>query len=255
MGRAFPIGRLCGIRLDVQASWFAIFAFLTLTIANVSPQGAPGNGMTYALAALTALAVFSSVVVHELAHALVARRFGVRTRSITLFLFGGVATIEAELPTPLADGLVAVAGPVASAALALLVYGGMVLGARAGMPGTLTELLAYVAIANAVLAVFNLIPAYPMDGGRVLRALIWQLRRDRDGATATASLVGIAFAGAFGIAGIVAAAATRTWQFGWYVVLAAFLLRQCWTQYGALRHRPALIPALAGPTVTLSGAP
>jgi Zn-dependent protease len=98
------------------------------------------------------------------------------------------------------------------------------------------SILAYVTVANAALALFNLIPAYPMDGGRVLRALIWQVRGDRDGATATAALVGIAFGGCFAAAGILAVAATRTWQFVWYVAIAAFLVRSCVVQYRGLRR-------------------
>ena len=98
------------------------------------------------------------------------------------------------------------------------------------------SILAYVTFANAVLAAFNLIPAYPMDGGRVLRALLWRLRGDRDRATATAALVGIAFGLCFAVGGLVAVAATRTWQFAWYVVVAGFLVRTSWAQYRALRR-------------------
>lgn len=237
MLRAISLGRLAGIRLDVHVSWFVIFALVTFTIAQAAPIGAFRGPQAYALAAVAAIALFASVIVHELGHALVARRFGVTTRSITLFLFGGIATLESEPPSPLADAAVAVAGPIVSA----LVAGATYLLMRAVDPASPLELLlAYVTVANAVLATFNLVPAYPMDGGRVLRALLWRLRNDRDGATATAALVGIFLGAGLALCGIVAAAATRTWQFGWYVVLAAFLLRQCWTQYRALRGtRPA----------------
>jgi Zn-dependent protease len=244
MFRAFPIGRLCGIRLDVHASWFPIYALVTIAIANAAPIGALGPAGAYAVGAAAALVLFVSVVIHELAHALVARRFGVQTSSIALFLFGGVATLEAEPPTPLADALVALAGPAASAVIALGAYAAMhgvdwVIPVQYG--DAAASVLAYVTFANGVLAAFNLIPGYPMDGGRVLRALLWQLRGDRDRATATAALVGIAFGLFFAVAGLVAVAATRSWQFGWYVVVAGFLVRTSWVQYRALRRAPGAV--------------
>jgi Zn-dependent protease len=247
MARAFPIGRFFGIRLDVHASWFLIYAFVTVTLAEAAPIGSFGRIESYALAAVAALGLFASVVVHEFAHALTARRFGVTTRSIALFMFGGVATLEAEPPGPAADALIALAGPLVSAVLAALAYGAMqVVGRAGGAPAIVTSFLAYATVANAVLAGFNLIPAYPMDGGRVLRALLWRLRGDRDRATGSAALVGLGFAGCFALAGVVGIAATRTWQFGWYVVVAGFLVRQCWTQYRALpRPAPRAIPAIA----------
>ena len=239
MVRAYPIGRLFGIRLDVHASWFPIYALVAFTIAGADPIRALGLPGAFAVGAAAALVLFGSVVVHELAHALTARRFGVQTSSIALFLFGGVATLEAEPPSPLADALVAVAGPAMSAAIAVAA-----LGALHGVDRLVPErfadaaasVLAYVTFANAVLAAFNLIPAYPTDGGRVLRALLWRLRGDRDRATATAALVGIGFGLCFALGGLVAVAATRTWQFGWYVVIGGFLVRTSWVQYRALRR-------------------
>jgi Zn-dependent protease len=253
MFRAFPIGRVFGIRLDVQTSWLPIYALVTATIANVGPIAALGPIAAYTVAGAAAVALFASIVVHELAHALTARRFGVRTSSISLFLFGGVATLESEPPTPGADALVALAGPAASVLIALAAYGLMhavdlVVPAR--FADAAASLLAYVTFANGVLAGFNLIPAYPLDGGRVLRSLLWAMRDDRDGATVSAALVGIAFGMAFALAGIVAAVATRTWQFAWYVAVAAFVVRTCFVQYRALR-RPAAVTSRPRP---LSGA-
>ncbi|HEY5349473.1 MAG TPA: site-2 protease family protein [Candidatus Lustribacter sp.] len=238
MFRAYPIGRLCGIRLDVHASWFPIYALVALTIANAEPIHALGWAAATAVGAAAALVLFASVLVHELAHALTARWFGVQTSSIALFLFGGVAMLEAEPPGPLADALVALAGPAMSAAVALAAFGALhavdpiVPSAYADVAASV---LAYVTFANAVLAAFNLIPAYPMDGGRVLRALLWRLRGDRDRATATAALVGIGFGLCFAVVGIVAVVATRTWQFAWYIAVAGFLVRTSWVQYRALR--------------------
>jgi Zn-dependent protease len=244
MLRAFPIGRLFGIRFDVHTSWLPIYVLVVVTMANVGPVAALGPAGAYAVAALAAFALFGSVIVHEIGHALTARRFGVRTRSIALFLFGGVATLEAEPPTPLADALVALAGPAVSACLALLAYGAMHL-VDAVVPfryaDAAASVLGYVIVVNAMLAGFNLIPAYPMDGGRVLRAILWRARRDRDRATASVALVGIGFGICFAAGGAIAALVTHTWQFAWYVVIAAYLLRSCAVQYRALRRAGAIV--------------
>jgi len=244
MFRAYPIGRLCGIRLDVHASWFLMFALVALTIAGADPVRALGWLAACVVGAAAAIVLFASVVVHELAHALTARRFGVQTSSIKLFLFGGVATLEAEPPGPLSDALVALAGPAMSVVIALAAFGALHLVDRVvplRYADVVASILAYVTFANAVLAAFNLIPAYPMDGGRVLRALLWRLRGDRDRATATAALVGIGFGLCFAAGGVVAVAATRTWQFAWYVVVAGFLVRTSWVQYRALRRAPVTV--------------
>ena len=225
MRQTLTLGRLFDIRVGVHVSWLAVYAFMTLALAR-------GLGMlpqpeAYVLGAACALALFASVVAHELAHALVARRFGVRTDAITLFLFGGVATLEEEPRAPKADAVIA-HGPVRDALGAL---------------GT------YVVVANAVLAVFNVIPAYPMDGGRILRALLWKRLCDRAVATRIASRVGIAFALLLVAVGVFVVAATHDVVYVWYAVLGAFLLRQGWSQERAAAAsepaRNADIPAAA----------
>ncbi len=234
VGATYTPGRLFGVRVGVHVSWLAVYAFITLGLAR--EIGLP-------LGALCALVLFASVLAHELAHALVARRFGVRTEAITLFLFGGVATLEAEPPTPTAETLIALAGPALSALLGLAAFGGLAAldrlapAASASPPATVG---AYLALANGVLAAFNLVPAYPMDGGRVLRALLWRRRGDRARATVVAARAGTAFALLFVAAGVFITAATRNWTYGWYVVLGAFLLRQGWSQErGARTAAPA----------------
>ena len=229
--QTFSLGRLFDVRVGVHISWFAVYAFMTFALAHgltMLPRGE-----AYVLGALCALALFASVVVHELAHALVARRFGVRTDAITLFLFGGVATLVEEPRTPFADACVALAGPAASAALAFAAFGALsaverlVPGTAGGAAGFVG---AYLVLANAVLAAFNLLPAYPMDGGRILRAYVWHARRDRAAATMLASRIGIIFALAFVAAGCGYAIAQRHPMYLWYAVLGVFLAGQGFAQ-------------------------
>jgi Zn-dependent protease len=232
MERTLTLGRLFDIRVGVHASWLAVYAFMTLSLASVL-DGVP-HGTALGIGAIWALALFTSVVAHEFAHALVARRFGVQTSGITLFLFGGVATLECEPPTPRAEVTIALAGPLASAAIAVVAGGLMVLAYHwNALPAG--DALGYLAVANGVLAVFNLLPAYPMDGGRVLRAALWQWRGNRASATATASLAGVIFAGLFIVTGLGLFAHDRAWHDLWYVLLGGFLARQGWVQLGEAR--------------------
>ncbi len=236
------LGRLFDIRVGVHVSWLAVFALMTIALARALGMLPPAQA--YAFGAACALVLFASVVAHELAHALVARRFGVRTNAITLFLFGGIATLDEEPRCPKSDALVAVAGPAMSALLAALAFGALFVVERVlpigGTRDAAALLGTYVMLANAVLAAFNIVPAYPMDGGRLLRALLWSRSRDRDAATNAASRIGIAFALLFVAAGVFVVAATHDATFGWYVLLGAFLLRQGASQERASRR--ALAP-------------
>jgi Zn-dependent protease len=236
MRQTFTLGRLFDIRVGVHVSWLAIYAFVTVSIAG-NLSGVPAAA-SVGLAALCALLLFVSVIAHEFAHALVARAHGVRTRAITLFLFGGVATLESEPPSPRAEVLIALAGPAMSGAIGALAFGILMLLER-WTGGPVAEavgiVVAYIALANGVLAAFNLVPAFPMDGGRVLRAAVWRARKSRAAATGAASLVGLVLAFALIVAGACAAIALRAWQDAWYVLIGAFLLRQGWVQFGDSR--------------------
>jgi Zn-dependent protease len=171
-----------------------------------------------ALSGLFALAFFGSVLVHELAHALAARVLGVPTAEIKLFLFGGVARIAGEPADAGGEALVAMAGPLASVTLAgLAALAGSVAG---GGPG---ELLAWLFVANLVVAGFNLLPGFPLDGGRVARALVWRLTGRRRLATRVTALLGRSLAGVLVVGGAAAAVLQQTPRWLPHVVLGLFL--------------------------------
>src|ERR1700736_5066343 len=232
--RTLTLGRLFDIRVGVHVSWLAVYAFMSIALAR-GVTGLPRGGGD-------GVGGVCAVVV-------VARRFGVRTSAITLFLFGGVATLEEEPPSPKADAVVALAGPAMSAALAVIAFA-LLFAVDRFVPGrfgtALGYLGTYVALANAVLAVFNVIPAYPMDGGRVLRAFLWRRWHDRAAATNAASRVGIVFALLLVAAGVFLVAGSHELVYGWYVVLGAFLLRQGLLQERAARSSGGPRDATAG---------
>jgi Zn-dependent protease len=189
---SFSIGSIAGIRIALHPSWLVIAFLVTysLAIGNL-PQSFPGwDPVVYwVVAAVVAGLFFGSVLAHELSHALVARRFGITVRDITLFVFGGAATLEGDARTPRQEALIAFAGPASSLLLGGAFY------AMAFLTGQeqLAAVLGWLAFINISLGVFNLIPGFPMDGGRLLRALLWRLRGDQFAATRNAATVGRLF--------------------------------------------------------------
>jgi len=185
-GGGLRVGRLFGINIHIDWSWLFILLLVTWNLAAVFGQFHPdwGGGLQWGLALIAALLFFGSVLAHELAHSLVAKARGVPVRSITLFLFGGVSNIQREPETPQGEFLMAIVGPLTS-----LVVGGLLLllaGAIAGpigsamtQPGNvigqlspLTTMVFWLGSINVVLGIFNLTPAFPLDGGRVLRSIL-----------------------------------------------------------------------------------
>ena len=177
---------LLGFRVSLDLTWFILAALIVWSLAqgyfpSVIDGLAPGMALLLGIAG--ALGLFISIVLHEFSHAIVARRYDIPIKGITLFIFGGVAEMEDEPPSARSELLMAIAGPIASYVLAVL-FQSLAL----ALPGTASEaplvaLFAYLALINAVLATFNLIPAFPLDGGRVLRAGIWWWTNDLDRAT------------------------------------------------------------------------
>jgi Zn-dependent protease len=168
------VGSLFGIPFYVNPSWFLVFALVTWIYGGDLARAFPGlpSGMPFLLGSITALLLFGSVVAHELGHSLVARRQGIGVNSITLFLFGGLASLDKEAETPAEAFWVAIAGPLVSLMLFVVA---MLVGIGTGVSGPLAAIVAVLASVNLALAVFNLIPGLPLDGGNILKAIVWKL--------------------------------------------------------------------------------
>jgi Zn-dependent protease len=197
-----PVGRILGIPIGLDYSWFVIFGLLTWMLAGSYYPAEFKNWpplMYWLVGAATALMLFVSVLLHELGHSVVALRYNIPVRSITLFLFGGVAQIGAEPPSAVAEFLIAIAGPLVSLTLAVVFYAVEPL--VAGME-PLLGLVKYLAYINLALVLFNLIPGYPLDGGRVFRAIVWAITKNMRRATLIAANVGRFFAMVFIFVGV-----------------------------------------------------
>lgn len=193
MTGSLRIARFFGFELRLDLSWFILFFLVVWTFAQtVFPQRAPGLSTTIyiAMAWVGALLLFASVLLHELAHSAVARARGIPVEEITLFIFGGMARIRSEATNPKDEFLITIVGPLSSAAVGLGLLAMARLAAALGLGEPSIEVLSYLALLNFVLAAFNLIPGLPLDGGRLLRSLIWHLTRDVRKATRWASLSG-----------------------------------------------------------------
>jgi len=197
-----PIGRILGIPIDLDYSWFLIAILITWLLAvNYYPAAFKGSasGEYWLMGAVTAVLFFASIIVHELAHSWVALRYKIPIHRITLFIFGGVSQIAAEPPNAAAEFLIAIAGPITSFVLAgvfLLLEGSL---------GNFAPALAvakYLALINGLLGVFNLIPGFPLDGGRVFRAIVWGVTKNFRRATVIAASTGRFFGFLFIVWGV-----------------------------------------------------
>ncbi len=216
MDRGFSIGHIFGINVRVDWSWLLIFALVVWNLAAVFGGAHPdwGPALTWGTALVAALLFFGSVLAHELAHSLVAKARGIPVRGITLFLFGGVSNIQKEPPSPGAEFVMAVVGPLTSVVLgALLLLVGRGSAAAApdvtanptqflGSLGPVTTLLLWLGSVNILVGLFNMLPAFPLDGGRVLRSIFWAVLGNLRRATRLASWIGQAIAWVMILSGI-----------------------------------------------------
>jgi Zn-dependent protease/CBS domain-containing protein len=224
------LGRVAGIPVAIHWSVLVVVLLLAWSLADgVLPQTAPGHSAaTYWSAGFVGtVLLLASLLAHELAHAVVARRCGVEVEGLTLWLFGGVASLGGEAPTPRADLRIAAVGPATSLALGLG-FGGLAVALDlAGVGYVVTSVAVWLATVNVLLAVFNLIPGAPLDGGRILRAILWQRSGDRDRAAASATsagqLVGYLLAGLGVVSFVAGDSVGGIWLvlIGWFVMSAA----------------------------------
>jgi Zn-dependent protease len=195
-GRRLVLFELFGFKVQADMSWLFLALLVTWSLAQgLFPAFYPGlSSATYwKMGVIGMIGLFGSLVLHELSHALVARHYGLSIKGITLFIFGGVAEMDEEPDSAKTEFLMAIAGPIASLALAAGFHGLTLAGAGQGVPVSVLGVGGYLAFINVVLALFNLIPAFPLDGGRALRAALWYWKGDLRWATRLASRCGEVF--------------------------------------------------------------
>lgn len=196
MKGSYVVGRVRGIDIEINFSWFIILGLMTFMLAtSYFPQNYPDWGpvLLWSMGVAVSLLLFGSVLLHEMCHSLVSISLGMAVNKITLFIFGGVAQIEGEPDQPMKELKIALAGPAMSVVLGLVFLLLARISASSGMPAYVTVLFGYLGNINLMLVVFNMVPAYPLDGGRVLRAILWQLKGNMQSATRIASSLGAAF--------------------------------------------------------------
>lgn len=240
-GKRYHLLTAFGIPIRFDLSWLVVAALVSWSLAaNFFPASYRGfdTRVYWAMGLAGALGLFASVVVHELAHALTARQFGLSIRGITLFIFGGVAEMDTEPPSPKAEFVVAIAGPVASVLVAFACFAVGAVSTISGGPLTVTGVLSYLAFINLILATFNMIPAFPLDGGRVLRSLLWHWRKDLRWATSITSRIGSGFGVVLIALGVFEVVAQRDFIGGiWFFMIGMFLRNAAQSSYRQLMMR------------------
>ena len=237
---ALTLFRVKGIRIGVDYSWFFVLFLVIFWLSGYYGDitGAPdGSIEPFALAVISALAFFGSIVLHELGHALVAVRNGIGIAEITLWLFGGLAHMQRDSDSAGVEFRIAAAGPAVTLAIAIAAtaagiglagserefFDAMIVSNEADVSGALA-VIAWLASLNVVVLLFNLIPAFPLDGGRILRALAWRITGDRNKATRFAALTGQGFSYLFIAGGLLIVMATGAIVTGIWLALVGFLL-------------------------------
>jgi Zn-dependent protease/CBS domain-containing protein len=240
------VARIFGINIYIDPSWFLIFVLVAWMLSSdVGPLRSAGlsAGERAGLGILTALLFFASVLAHELAHSVAARMRGLPVSRITLFIFGGISQIGGDFESATGEGWIAFVGPLTSLAISVLFY---LVAQALGTHSAMGLAAGYLAWANGVLAIFNLVPAYPLDGGKVLHSLIWRATGDRRRATQVAAAIGQTIAVVMVALGIFMSFTLNFFSGLWFTLIGWFLY-----QAGrAEAHQSELGMTLSGQTAS-----
>ena len=242
-GRRMRLFKLLGFEVRIDLSWIVIAVLVTWSLADgLFPYLYPRlvKKVYWEMGVAGALGLFASIVFHEFCHSLVARRFGMQMKGITLFIFGGVAEMGDEPPTARAEFLMALAGPASSILLGGVFFGLYLLGLNAGWPEPLSGVVRYLSWINALLAAFNLLPAFPLDGGRILRSILWGVKQDLQWATRISAGIGSAFAIILIFLGIISILQGNVIGGLWWFLIGLFLRGAAQMSYQQLLVRRAL---------------
>lgn len=240
MGASIPLGKIFGIPIQVNYSWVFIFLLFTYVLADSFSHSDPGwpAAQRWGIGALTSVLFFLSVLAHELTHSVVAIRKGIPVRGITLFIFGGVSQLAHEARRPFTEFLVAVVGPLASLILGAVLFGVWYL--VDDVNSTLSAVLFFLATINISLGVFNMLPGFPLDGGRVMRAAVWGLTGSYWRATQVATRSGQVIGGLMVIGGVLLVVFGAGFQSIWLAFIGAFLFSAATASYRQERDRERL---------------
>ena len=242
-GKKINLFRLLGFEVRIDLSWIIIAVLIAWSLStglfpfyykNLSIE-------TYwAMGIIAAVGLFISIIVHEFSHSLVARKYGIPMKGITLFIFGGVAEMEDEPPSPKVELLMAGVGPLSSIAIAAIFYGIYILGRTIGWADPVNGVVEYLGLINAILAGFNLLPAFPLDGGRVLRAALWHWKRNMRWATRISAQIGSGFGILLIVLGFFNILKADFIAGMWWVLIGMFLQSAAKMSYRQLITRRAL---------------
>lgn len=242
MGGTVRVFTIRGIPINVHVSWLVIYGLITWTLAvGYFPRALPDLPATayWANGLLAAFLLFVSVLLHELSHAFVAMAHGLSVRGITLHVFGGVSHLEDEPPSPRAEFLIAMMGPVTSFAIAAVLWAinasGLV------QPAWAQAVVSYLVLVNVAVGIFNLVPGFPLDGGRILRAALWKWKGALGQATYMASRVGVGFAFALMALGFLQILNGSVIGGFWFILIGMFLRGAADASYSQMALREALV--------------
>jgi Zn-dependent protease len=240
MRESLTLGRIAGIRFGVNWSWVIVFALIVWTLATgIFPRENPGysDSVYVAMAIVAAILFFTSLLLHEFGHALEAKREGVEIEGITLWLFGGVAKFKGMFQSAGAEFRIAIAGPLVSLVLGAIF---VLLAWKASLPEVMDGVAAWLGYINLSLLLFNLLPALPLDGGRVLRSALWGISGNLTWATHIASLIGRGFGYLFIVGGVGLVIWQSAYSGLWLAFIGWFLLQAAGAEDRTLMARQAL---------------